>query len=192
MSEPIGLPDCTMVLFFLNVIRRLRSKLHHHALRQAGVEMGEGTWISPDAQVEIIGGGRIVLGKRCQVHAGAKLLTYGGLIVLGDDVSLNPYTIAYGHGGLKIGNGVRIAAHTVLIPSNHNFQDKNKPIFQQGETSKGIVVEDDVWMGAGVRVLDGVKVAKGTVVAAGAVLTKNTEAFGVYAGVPARKISERS
>lgn len=181
-----------MILLLHRIYRRIRTKLHLLALRQAGVVIGEGTWISPDAELDIIGGGQIVLGKRCQIHAGAKLLTYGGSITLGDDVSLNPYTIAYGHGGLKIGSGVRIAAHTVLIPSNHNFQDKNRPIFQQGETSKGIVVEDDVWMGAGVRVMDGVQVARGCVIAAGAVLTKSTEAFGVYAGVPARKISERT
>ena len=120
------------------------------------------------------------------------LLSYGGKIELGNDVTVNPYSILYGHGGLKIGNGVRIAAHCVLIPSNHNFSDSEMPIFEQGETSKGIVIGNDVWLGAGVRVLDGVQIADGCVVAAGAVLTKSTEAFGIYAGVPAKKISSRS
>ncbi|NMC13019.1 MAG: acyltransferase, partial [Chloroflexi bacterium] len=49
----------------------------------------------------------------------------------------------------------------------------------------------DVWIGAGVKILDGVVVSKGCVLAAGAVITHSTEPYGVYAGVPARRIKDR-
>ena len=63
--------------------------------------------------------------------------------------------------------------------------------YKQGETMLGIHIEDDVWIGAGVRVLDGVKIGQGAIVGAGAVVTKSIEKFCVYAGVPAKKIKTR-
>ena len=82
------------------------------------------------------------------------LLTYGGDISIGNFCSINPFSVIYGHGGVKIGDGVRIATHCVIIPANHNFEAIDQFIFQQGETRKGIIIEDDVWLGAGARILD--------------------------------------
>lgn len=175
----------------MDLLQRLRRKIDYWLLRKSGIRFSNDCVIERGSELSIISGGGISLGHRCRIHKGAMLLTYGGQIELGDDVSVNPYSILYGHGGLKIGNGVRIAAHCVVIPSNHNFSDPSKPIFEQGETSLGIVIGNDVWLGTGVRVLDGIHIADGCVIAAGAVLTKSTEPFGIYAGVPAKKISSR-
>jgi acetyltransferase-like isoleucine patch superfamily enzyme len=135
--------------------------------------------------------GSIRIGRRCQIGPSAMLLTYGGSIEIGDDCSVNPFCVLYGHGGLRIGQGVRIASGTVIIPANHNFDDLNVPICQQGFSAKGICIEDDVWIGANVTVLDGVCIGTGSVVAAGAVVTKDVEPFSVVGGVPAKLIKKR-
>lgn len=98
------------------------------------------------------------------------------------------YTV---RGGVKIGNGVRIAAHCVIVPSNHIYSDPNEYIYKQGMSCKGITIEDDVWIGAGVKVLDGITIAKGCVIGANAVVSKSTEPYGIYVGVPAKKIKSR-
>ena len=115
----------------------------------------------------------------------------GGEVVIGDNSTLNPYTVVYGQGGTTIGNGVRIAAHCVIVPSNHKFDDIQEYIYKQGLSKKGIVIEDNVWLGAGVKVLDGVKISFGSVVGANAVVTKSTDRNGVYVGIPAKKIKNR-
>ena len=135
--------------------------------------------------------GTITIGCRCQILPGAVLASYGGDIILGDDVSINPYTILYGHGGLKIGTGTRIAAGTVIIPANHQYADPEKLIKDQGLTFEGIVVGYDVWIGTGVMVLDGVHIGDRAVIAAGSVVTKNVEPYAIVAGVPARRIGWR-
>lgn len=120
------------------------------------------------------------------------ILSYGGDIRIGDDCSFNPYCVIYGHGGLRIGNSVRIAAHTVIVPANHNFDDPHTPIRLQGLTTKGITIGNDVWIGAGVRIMDGVEIGNGCVVAAGSVVTKSVPNGAVVAGVPAKVIRVRN
>jgi galactoside O-acetyltransferase len=93
---------------------------------------------------------------------------------------------------LKIGDDVLIATHTVIIPSNHNFSNVNIPIKDQGLSIQGIVIENDVWLGAGVTVLDGVVVGESSVVGAGAVVTKSIPPHTVAVGVPASPISSRT
>lgn len=161
-----------------------------HATRPS-VSIGTGGKVSFLARLSTRHGGRIKIGKRVEILPGAILATYGGDIVIGDDCSINPYCVVYGHGGLTIGNGVRIAAHTVIIPANHRFDHIEKPIRFQEETKVGIRIEDDVWIAAGARILDGVRIARGCVIAAGAVVARSTEPNGIYGGIPARRLKDR-
>jgi acetyltransferase-like isoleucine patch superfamily enzyme len=116
------------------------------------------------------------------------ILTYGGNIAIGHNCSANPFAIIYGHGGVKIGNGVRIAAHSVIIPANHNASDERTPLYQSGISAKGIAIGDDVWIGCGARILDGVCIDSNAVVGAGSVVTRSVPAYATVAGVPARII----
>ena len=72
--------------------------------------------------------------------------------------------------GVKIGKGVRIAAHCTIVPSNHIYTNPNEFIYKQGLSRLGIIIEDDVWIGSGLRVLDGVTIRKGCVIGANAVI----------------------
>ncbi len=155
------------------------------------IKIGEATRVDGSVILDVPMGGSIKIGKRCDILQGVIFLTYGGDIEVGDDCSFNPYCVIYGHGGLKIGNKVRIATHTVIIPANHSFDNTDIPIMNQDETRKGIVIGDDVWIGNGVRILDGVKIGNGVVVAAGAVVTKDIPDFALVAGVPAKILKYR-
>ncbi len=162
---------------------RLRTRLRFLI---SPTSVGKGSWVSPRAVVSSVRGGRITLGEDCVVGTGALLLSYGGDILIGDRSSVNPYCVLYGHGGLTIGSGVRIAAHTVIIPAHHGFDDLETWICSQPLSCQGIHIEDNVWIGAGARVLDGVTIRRGCVIGAGAVVCRSTEENGVYTGVPAR------
>ena len=131
------------------------------------------------------------IGNNTVVKQYCMLLTYGGYIEIGDYCNINPLTILYGHGGLKIGNNVLISAHTVIIPANHTFNDKKQLIRSQGDTKKGIIIEDDVWIGSGCQILDGITIGKGSIIGAGSVVTKDVEPYSVVAGVPSKLIKRR-
>ncbi|WP_339138119.1 MAG: acyltransferase [Candidatus Electrothrix sp. GW3-4] len=185
MRNLLSLPYAIVRLF-----RASQKKLKITSLRLRGVVVDSTAIIDPAAIFEP-SGGAIFIGSKTFVDRGVILRSLGGRIEIGKDCSVNAYSVLYGGGGLKIGNGVRIASHTVIVPSNHVFSDPEQQIKDQGLTLKGIVIEDDVWIGAGAKILDGVTIQKGTVVGAGAVVTKSTEPYAIVAGVPAVVIRYR-
>ncbi len=79
---------------------------------------------------------------------------------------------------------------TQIISVNHVFDDPTRPFIDQGITAEGIVVEDDVWLGAASVITDGVRIGKGAVVAAGAVVTNDVPPHTVVGGVPAKVIKK--
>jgi acetyltransferase-like isoleucine patch superfamily enzyme len=137
------------------------------------------------SKIQIKFGGKVKVENSSELLEGSILQTYGGVIRIGENCSVNPYTIIYGHGNTIIGNEVLIAGHCMLIPSNHKISNLNESIREQGNISKGILIEDNVWIGHGCSILDDVIIAEGSVIAAGSVVMKNTIRNGIYAGVPA-------
>ena len=110
--------------------------------------------------------------------------------MFGDNCSINPYCIIYGHGGLEVGNNVRIAAHTTIIPANHKYEFVGGKMTHTGVNKMGIKIGDNVWIGSGVKILDGVEIPNDVIVGAGAVISRTIDVPGVYAGVPAKLIKE--
>ena len=133
----------------------------------------------------------IHIGDNTSIASYTILATEGGFIKIGNHCSVQPFCTLYGHGGLTIGDYVRIAAHTTIVSANHIFTDSQRPIHHQGLSKQGIIIEDDVWIGAGAKILDGCKIGKGSVIGAGTVLTKNVEPYSVVVGVPGKKIRVR-
>ncbi|NEQ84737.1 MAG: acyltransferase [Moorea sp. SIO2I5] len=133
----------------------------------------------------------IHIGDRSIIRSSAMLISAQGKIKIGSDCSVNPFCFLYGAGDLVIGNWVRIATHTVIVTSNYTFDDLDMPIDLQPSTKKGVIIEDDVWIGAGVRILDGCRIGKGSVIGAGTVLTKSVEPYSVVVGVPGKVIRKR-
>lgn len=156
-------------------------------LRGRNIKIGKNTVISRNAH--IVGRG-LVIGDDCYIGCYTFLDSSNGHIVIGDKTSLGRFCMV--HGGVAIGDTVRIASHVVLVPADHKFMDRNVLIKDQGVINRGIVVGSDVWLAAGVKVLSGSAVEDGCVVGAGAVVKGQLDAYGVYVGVPARKILGRT
>ncbi|MBL7815826.1 MAG: acyltransferase [Saprospiraceae bacterium] len=89
-------------------------------------------------------------------------------------------------GPIKFGNNILLAQNVVMSGLNHDYEDPSKPIVDQGFNVKEIVVEDGVWMGAGVIVTPGVRIGRNAVVGAGSVVTRDVPPYSVVVGNPAR------
>lgn len=108
-------------------------------------------------------------------------------------IGINAKIYGIGGGGkVSIGKNVMMASDVTILTLNHNYDNKNKPMREQGVKFLDVVIDDDVWIGYGVTILPGVKIGKGSVIGAGAVVTRNIMPYTVVGGVPARVIKERS
>ncbi len=181
------------------VLYRLILKMDGLAAIEAGarlryasrIRLGHGVYVDQGAYLHAMPGG-ITLGADTIVMHGAVLHVYNfrGLpqshITIGKNCLIGEYSVIRGQGGVTIGDRVYTSPFTQIIAVNHVFDDPARPFVEQGITAEGIVIEDDVWLGASAVITDGVRIGKGAVVAAGAVVTKDVPPHTVVGGVPAR------
>lgn len=185
------------------VLYRLILKMEGQAAIENGVrlrfanyiKLGNGVYLDQDTYLHACPNG-IEIGENSIVMHGAVLHVYNfrGLphsgIKIGKDSLVGEYSVIRGQGGVTIGDRVYTSPFTQIIAVNHVFADRARPFTEQGITAEGIVIEDDVWLGAGAIITDGVRVGQGAVVAAGAVVTKDVPPHTVVGGVPAKVIKE--
>lgn len=167
---------------------------NHVRLRFADhIRLGNGVYLDQGVYLHATPRG-IEIGERTIIMHGAILHVYNfrdmpqARIKIGRDCLVGEYSVIRGQGGVEIGNRVYTSPFTQIIAVNHVFDDPTRPFVEQGITAEGIVIEDDVWLGAGAVITDGVRVGKGAVVAAGAVVTKDVPPHTVVGGVPAKPI----
>lgn len=160
------------------------------------IEIHPSARVSPLADIEqSVRGTRIIVGAGAVIDSFVKIKPAGGVgdVVIGERVVINSGCVFYSGNGIRIGNGVAIAANCTFAPVNHEFCDRSKPIRDQGFRSSrgGILVEDDVWIGANCVLLDGAILRCGSVLAAGSTIWEELQPYTIYAGSPLRVIGVR-
>jgi acetyltransferase-like isoleucine patch superfamily enzyme len=157
------------------------------------IELGRNVYLDQGVYLHACPQG-ITIGDDSFVMHGAILHVYNfrnlphAFIRIGRNSLIGELNVLRGQGGITIGDRVFTAPLVQILAVNHIYQDPNRPMVDQGITAEGIVIEDDVWIGAGAIITDGVRVGKGAVVAAGAVVSKDVPPHTVVGGVPARAL----
>ncbi|KST62334.1 transferase [Mastigocoleus testarum BC008] len=146
------------------------------------IEIGNDVKIMRDVRLNVKTTNSFIrLGNRVCLDRGVDINVAGEdcSIEIGDSSYLGPYVCMSGPGHIKIGQQCLIASQTGIYANNHR---------EYGLSREGITIEDNCWLGTGVRILDGVTIGRGSVVGAGAVVTKDIPPYSVAVGVPAKRI----
>lgn len=158
--------------------------------------------LHPEARVSALAdiedstrGTRIVLGERSVLDSFVKIKPAGGSgdLIIGARTVINSGCVLYTGNGIQIGDDVAIAANCTFAPVNHEYRRRDIPIRQQGfrPSKGGIVIEDDVWIGANCVILDGAILRRGCVIGAGTVVRGEIAAYSINAGQPLTVIGWR-
>lgn len=138
---------------------------------------------------------KIIIGAFSVIDDFVKIKCVGGEgdIIIGKYVYINSGTVLYSGNGIEIGDNTLIGPNCSIIPVNHEFKNKKKLIREQGFqlTKNGIKIEDDVWIGANVVILDGAVIRKGSVIGSNSLVNSETEAYSINFGSPLRKVGFR-
>jgi len=135
----------------------------------------------------------IEIGENAYVGRNSIISCKEGSITLGDYCNISSNCTLLSETELRLGKYCFLAGRCYLVAGgNHVFDDPSTPIMFQPSYSKGgIHIEDDVWLAAGVIVLDGVSIGKGSVVGAGSVITRSLQEYSIAWGSPAKKVKDR-
>lgn len=112
-------------------------------------------------------------------------------ITVGDQVSFNEYDWIDGNGEIIIGNYVSIGPRVVIVSFEHGHDDLETPIKRQPKELGKIIIEDNVWIGAGATILSNVTIGTGSIIAAGAVVREDVPPYSIVGGVPAKLLKKR-
>jgi galactoside O-acetyltransferase len=161
----------------------------------SNIRLGDRVKICSGVRLNSLGAenNRITLGSEVTLERGVDIGTLqNSFIEIGEKTYIGLYTCITGYGNIKIGKNCLIAAHSGIYGNSHIFADPSQTIGDQGVTRKGIVIEDDCWLGHGVTVIDGVSIGRGSVIGAGAVVNRDIPPYSIAVGIPAKVIAQRN
>ncbi len=134
----------------------------------------------------IVIGDEVIISRNCVVQAKLAPVTIGRHTDIGCNCTVSSIS------GVHIGESVLMGANCYVGGARYIADRPDIPMMQQGAYTEGpVTIGDDVWLGAGVTVIDGVTIGRGCIVGAGAVVTQDLPDYAVAVGVPARIIRSR-
>ncbi len=141
----------------------------------------------------IMGRRKAKIGKDSNIHP-TVILRQAERIEIGDHCLLNHNNVLQAgkeFGKIKIGNYVHTGANVMMFAFNHSIDEIDIPTKLQDYYDADVVIEDDVWIGAGSVIVAGITIGKGSIIGSNSVVTKDVPPYSVAAGIPAKVIKSR-
>lgn len=114
-----------------------------------------------------------------------------GDIYLDEKVNMGFNCEIFSASEVRVGKKSLIAAYCYLIGGTHKMDRLDIPPLEQERESKGIILEENLWLGAGVKVMDGVRIGHDSVIGASAVVSKDIPEYSIAVGIPAKVLRDR-
>jgi acetyltransferase-like isoleucine patch superfamily enzyme len=150
--------------------------------------------IARTATIDVERGGVVTIGDDCEVRHHAVLETtgrYSGTIEIGNHCVVGIGNWMQGSGRIRIGNDVIIGPYVNIVSTNHMYKDVSVPVAQQPLETGEVIIEDDVWIGAGCTIVTNVRIGAHSIIGANSFVNKDVPPHSVVAGSPAKLIRKR-
>ena len=167
---------------------KTRPRWWFRQLRFLYVKRGKKSVIYRSVRKDIVPFNRFALGERSVIEDYSIVNNAVGDVVIGNRTRIGVGNTVIGP--VHIGDDVNFAQNVIITGLNHNFQNVNITISNQGVSTKLVTIADNVWIGANSVILPGVSIGKHSVVAAGSVVTRSAPAYSICAGNPAKVIKQ--
>ena len=134
----------------------------------------------------------ISLGDELVIKEGSRICSCNknAKISIGKKTTVGYHSFIFASEKISIGENCLIAPFTYIVDSNHEIK-KGLNINSQNNATDSIKIGNDVWLGAGSKILAGVTIEDGAVIAAGAIVKSDVKANQIVGGIPAKVIGER-
>jgi acetyltransferase-like isoleucine patch superfamily enzyme len=149
-----------------------------------------GATVSMRAEVEL--SSNLRLGRGTIVSSFTKIKCTDGHVVTGIKCGFGTGCfIAAGKGGITMGDHAIIGPNVSAIAHNYKYERVSEPLENQGETSLGIRIGRNVWIGANCVILDGSEIGENSIVVAHSLVNRRFPPNSIIQGNPARVVLKR-
>jgi acetyltransferase-like isoleucine patch superfamily enzyme len=161
------------------------------------IRMGKTITIGDNVEINALSRQGITLGNNVSIHRNTIIECTGVIrelgegLVIGNNVGIAQNCFIQVRGKVTLGNNIMFGPNVSIFSENHGYERTDITMLEQPTTRKGVVIEDDVWLGTRCVILDGVTIGKGSIVAAGAIVNATVPPYSIVAGVPAKIIKSR-
>ncbi|WP_022664325.1 acyltransferase [Desulfospira joergensenii] len=184
-----------MKFYFQNIVGNINNpfSIHHSTIfrNERQISIGSNVFIGKDITLN----GRsknhpygIVLGESTYLKGNSYIDAYGGMIEFKGSSNLSQFSLIAGQGKVTIGKYVIFGSHCIVLSSNHIFNSLEVPYMFQGDIVAPVVIEDNVWIGAGSIILSGTKIGRNSVIGAGSIVNKTVPPNCLYVNKLGRRI----
>lgn len=158
------------------------------------IEIGDGVIFDDNSVMDAKSEAKTALkiGHNCFVGRNSIISCKGGQIEIGQLVNIGINCLIHSDKKVAIGDNCLIASYAYIVGGGlYKAERTDIPIREQGQIYREIFIEEDVWIGAGAKVLSGVTVGRSSIIGAGAVVTRDIPAYSVALGIPAEVVKSR-
>lgn len=146
--------------------------------------------VSPKAEVDLTK--FLVIGKGTQISSFCKIKASDGPMTIGENVSVaTGCFLSSSTGGVEIGDYCMISPNVTIVGNNYKYDKLDVPMCLQEQTSKGITIGRDVWIGAGAAILDGANIGDGVIITPNSVVSAKIPDNAIVQGNPGKVIFQR-
>lgn len=141
-------------------------------------------WLTDNAVLEV--------GNNCTIqnYAFFQLTMPNPKLYIGDNSVIGRHCMLTAKNLIRIGSNVLMGAYVQVIDHNHGMA-AGIPIREQRAEIGEVVIGNDVWIGAGAKILANVHIGDGAIIGSNAVVTSDIPANAIAVGVPAKVIRQR-
>ncbi len=152
-------------------------------------------------------GSHVMISKKCSIYTPENIVIgdnvriddfciLSGTVTIGNYVHISAFSALYGKFGIEIGNYCGVSPHCLLFSASDDFSGEFMispmvPVKLTNVQGGLIKLYNFVQIGAGSIILPNVKIGEGVAVGAMSLIKNNLDPWGIYAGVPGRRIKER-
>lgn len=171
--------------------KNVRIRFPERITSGACLTLEDGVTINALCRKGIVLGQNVTLRRGTTIDCTGVIRELGEGLIVGDYVGMSDGCFIQVRGPVRIGSYVMFGPGVSIFSENHGFNNPEQLLWNEPTVRKGVVIEDNVWVGAKAIILDGVTVGTGSIVAAGCVVTKDVPPYSIVAGVPGKVIKTR-